>query len=124
MSKPIPRDLRTDVKVSTHWSSSIKRLKGVQFNQERIVFVITVVLFAAFCLTLDQFATPGNLISLLQSVAILGVLGIGMALVVIGRGIDLTMVTIMAISVGWVFNEINTGLSVGPPSGLASALLP
>ena len=36
-----------------------------------------------------------------------------MALVVIGRGIDLTMVTIMAISVGWVFNEINNGFSVG-----------
>jgi ribose transport system permease protein len=117
MSKPIPRDLRTEVKVSTH-SSLIKRWKGVQFNQERIVFAITVVLFAAFCLTLDQFATPGNLISLLQSVAILGVLGIGMALVVIGRGIDLTMVTIMAISVGWVFNEINTGLSVGAAFGL------
>ena len=90
----------------------------MQFNQERIVFAITIVLFATFCLTLDQFATPGNLISLLQSVAILGVLGIGMALVVIGRGIDLTMVTIMAISVGWVFNEINTGLSVGAAFGL------
>ena len=65
------------------------------FNQEKIVFAITIVLFASFCLTLDQFATPGNLISLLQSVAILGVLGVGMALVVIGRGIDLTMVTMM-----------------------------
>ena len=99
-------------------SSLLNRLKGVQFNQEKIVFAITIVLFATFCLTLDQFATPGNLISLLQSVAILGVLGIGMALVVIGRGIDLTMVTVMAISVGWVFNEINTGLSVGAAFGL------
>ena len=56
-------------------SSLLNRLKGVQFNQEKIVFAITIVLFATFCLTLDQFATPGNLISLFQSVAILGVLG-------------------------------------------------
>ena len=89
------------------WSSRFVKLR---FNQERIVFVMTVVLFVSFCLTLDQFATPGNLISLLQSVAILGVLGIGMAFVVIGRGIDLTMVTVMAISVGWMFNEINRAL--------------
>jgi ribose transport system permease protein len=117
MSKPIPRDLRTSVKIGIK-SPLLGPLKGVQFNQEKIVFAITIVLFTTFCLTLDQFATTGNLISLLQNVAILGVLGIGMALVVIGRGIDLTMVTVMAISVGWVFNEINTGLSVGAAFGL------
>jgi ribose transport system permease protein len=48
----------------------------------------------------------------LQSVTILGVLGVGMALVVIGRGIDLTMVTVMVVSVGWVFSQINQGTSI------------
>jgi ribose transport system permease protein len=118
VNKPVPQELRTDAKVIARPPHPLLRLKALQFNQEKIVLVITIVLFASFCLTLDQFATPGNLISLLQSVAILGVLGVGMSLVVIGRGIDLTMVTIMAISVGWVFNEINNGL----PAGAAFAL--
>jgi ribose transport system permease protein len=89
------------------------RLRTLQFTQEQIVFAISTTLFVIFCLTLNGFARPSNLISLLQSVAILGVLGIGMALVVIGRGIDLTMVTLMAISVGWVFDQINGGVSAG-----------
>jgi ribose transport system permease protein len=76
----------------------------------------------SFCLTLNQFATAGNLISLLQSVAILGVLGVGMAFVIIGRGIDLAMVTVMAISVAWMFNEINRGLSIAAAFGLGIGL--
>jgi ribose transport system permease protein len=118
MSNPIPHDAKAEDKLVLAPMSPLLRFKGWQFNQEKIVLAITVVLFAIFCLTLDQFATPGNLLSLLQSVAILAVLGIGMALVVIGRGIDLTMVTIMAISVGFVFNEINNGM----PAGAAFAL--
>jgi ribose transport system permease protein len=89
-----------------------RRLKLLQLNQERIVLTLTAALFAAFCLTLNQFATAGNLISLLESVAVLGVLGVGMALVVIGRGIDLTMVTVMVISVAWLFSEINKGMPI------------
>ena len=102
----------TDGKLALPPRRALLRFKGVQFNQEKIVLAIAVALFIIFCLTLDQFATAGNLISLLQSVAILGVLGVGMALVVIGRGIDLTMVTIMAISVAWVFEEINGGMAI------------
>jgi ribose transport system permease protein len=120
MNKPVPQDMGADGKVAPRPPHPLLHFKGLQFNQEKIVLAITVVLFSIFCLTLDKFASPGNLISLLQSVAILGVLGVGMALVVIGRGIDLTMVTIMAISVGWVFNEINNGIPV--PAAFALGL--
>jgi ribose transport system permease protein len=98
------------------------RVIGPPFNQERIVLALTLALFLSFCLVANQFATPGNLISLLQSVAILGVLAVGMAFVIIGRGIDLTMVTVMAISVAWMFNEINKGLSVAIAFGLGIGL--
>jgi ribose transport system permease protein len=90
------------------WSQPLLR----SFNQERIVFALTLALFVVFCLTLNQFATVGNLISLLQSGAILAVLGVGMAIVVIGRGIDLTMVTVMVFSVAWLFSEINNGMPI------------
>ena len=112
----------TEVTPARAPSSILSRLKRIQFTQEKIVLAITVVIFLIFCLTLNQFASAGNIISLLQSVAILGVLGIGMALVVIGRGIDLTMVTVMAISVGWVFSEINGGMSIAVAFALGFGL--
>jgi ribose transport system permease protein len=73
--------------------------KGI--GQEQIVFLITVLLFAAFALSLNGFMATGNMLSLLRSVSVLGVLGLGMLIVVLGRGIDLSMVAIMAISVAW-----------------------
>ena len=55
------------------------------------------------------FFTAGNIVSLVQNVSILGVLGVGMALTIIGRGIDLSMVANMAISVAWVLFLANGG---------------
>ena len=71
-------------------------------NQERIVLFMTVLLFAAFALLLPKFLSAPNMLALLRSVAVLGILGVGMLLVVLGRGIDLSMVAIMAISVAWI----------------------
>lgn len=107
-------------KYVAHWLRS--QLVGRSFNQEQIVLALTLGLFVAFCFTLNQFATIGNLVSLLQGVAILAVLGVGMAIVVIGRGIDLTMVTVMVISVAWMFNEINKGMSIPAGFGLGIGL--
>jgi ribose transport system permease protein len=96
-----------------------------RLSQERIVLIIALAMFLVLSATLPQFATAGNLVSLVQSVAILGVLSVGMSIVIIGRGIDLTMVTTMAISVGWVFSEINKGSStdVAFAMGFGFALL-
>ncbi len=76
--------------------------RTIQFNQEKIVFAIAMALFVVFSVTLKGFFTAGNILTLVQSVSILGVLGIGMALTIIGRGVDLSMVSNMAISVAWV----------------------
>jgi ribose transport system permease protein len=91
---------------------------AVQFTQERIVFAIAALLFAAFAVSLKGFFTAGNIVSLVQNVSILGVLGIAMALTIIGRGIDLSLVANMVISVAWVLNLANTGT----PLGMAIAL--
>ncbi|CCV15315.1 exported hypothetical protein [Mesorhizobium sp. STM 4661] len=58
-------------------------------SQEGVVFALAVAMFAVFAVTLNNFLTAGNLIALVRSVSILGILGLGMGLVVIGRGIDL-----------------------------------
>lgn len=93
-------------------------LRHARFNQERIVFAITIALFLLFSVTLDRFLTAANLLSLLQNVSVLGILGVGMAIVVIGRGIDLSIVATMAISVAWSLYMMNHGM----PVALAFAL--
>jgi ribose transport system permease protein len=81
-------------------------------NQEQIVLLITVVLLVVFGLTLDGFATVSNLLNLLRSISILGVLGLGMGLIVISRGIDLSEVAIMAGSWSIALIEIQNGMPV------------
>ena len=65
-------------------------------SQEQIIFLITVGLLVLFGATLDGFANIKNLLGLVQSISILGILGLGMGLIVIARGIDLSQVAIMA----------------------------
>ena len=78
-------------------------------SQEKIVFAITMMMFVVFSFMLDNFLAANNLLALLRSVAVLGVLGLGMLIVVLGRGIDLSMVANMAISVAWTIQLVSTG---------------
>lgn len=90
----------------------------LSLSQEQIVLLLSILLFAAFSALLPGFLNAQNLLSLLRSVAVLGVLGIAMLVVVIGRGIDLSIVANMAISVAWTFQLANSGV----PLPLAIAL--
>ncbi|MGB6118482.1 MAG: ABC transporter permease [Mesorhizobium sp.] len=81
-----------------------------QLNQERIVLLIAVVLFALFSIALQGFIAPSNLLSLVQNVSILGILAVGMALAIIGRGIDLSILSTMPVSVAWMLNLANGGM--------------
>lgn len=83
-------------------------LKGL--SQERIVLAIAVALFVLFSVTLNGFLDPGNLLSLVQNVSILGILGVGMAIAIIGRGIDLSILSTMPISVAWMLSLVNGGM--------------
>ncbi len=95
-----------------------------QLGQEKIVLIIAAAMFVLFAVFLDSFFTVGNLVSLVQNVSILGVLGIGMAMTIIGRGIDLSMIANMAISVAWVLFLANGGtpLPLAVLCGLAFCL--
>lgn len=83
------------------------------FTQERIVLSLAVALFALFAAFLPGFATQDNILSLVRSVSVLGILGLAMALVVIGRGIDLSLVATMAISVAWTLALAGSGMPMG-----------
>jgi ribose transport system permease protein len=89
------------------------RLSTLRPTQEGVVFGVTVVLFVAFSLFLPGFLTAGNLLNLLNNVSTLGMLAIGMGLIIVGRGIDLTMVAVMVIGVSFSIWLSTTGVPFG-----------
>src|SRR4051794_26996988 len=78
-------------------------------TQESIVLAIAVILFVAAAVGLPGFLQADNLVSIVRSVSVLGILALGMAIVIIGRGIDLSAVAIMAMSVAWYLQLLNDG---------------
>src|ERR1700739_1144179 len=78
-------------------------------SQEQIILLITIALLVVFGVSLDGFATLDNLLNLLRSISILGILGLGMGLIVISRGIDLSEVAIMAGSLGVARDRVEEG---------------
>src|ERR1700745_2136474 len=82
-------------------------------SQEQIVLLITIALIIAFSLTLSGFVTVTNLLNLLRSISILGILGLGMGLIVISRGIDLSEVAIMAGPWAIALIKIQQGMPIG-----------
>ncbi len=96
-------------------------MKRFRFNQQEIVFVVFAVLFVAFSVFLRGFFTPENMLTLLQNVAVLGILGLGMAIVVIGRGIDISLIAALAVPPGLVLQMVQNGHSLSV--SLIAALL-
>src|SRR5579871_2712146 len=94
--------------------------RGVNMAQERIVFTFSLILLIAFAIFLPGFSAAANLLALVRSVSVLGILGVAMALVVVGRGIDLSLVSVMAISLAWSLDLIAKGASLA--TGLAIGL--
>src|SRR5579871_6579030 len=93
-----------------------------QLNQERIVLAIFLCVFAAFAIFLPGFLTVGNVLTLIRSVAVLAMLSIGMALVVLGRGIDLSIVANLVISMGFALYLANSGYSLFSALSIGFAL--
>ena len=83
-----------------------------ELKQERIVLAIAVGLFVIFSATLPRFLSSGNVLSLVQNVSILGILGVAMAIAIIGRGIDLSILSTMPISIAWMLNLINGAVPI------------
>ncbi len=80
-------------------------------NQERIVLLTAIAIFVAASVGLPGFFQTDNLVAIVRSVSVLGILALGMAVVIIGRGIDLSAVAIMAMSVAWYLQLLNSGMS-------------
>jgi ribose transport system permease protein len=88
--------------------------RGLHFktSQEQIVLFITIVLLILFAVALPGFSSIANLLNLVRSISILGILGLGMGLIVISRGIDLSEVAIMAGSWAVGLIEMQHGMPI------------
>lgn len=91
-------------------NSRVKKI--VKFDQQTIVFFLFIFLFAAFSVLLPGFLTVGNLVATLRSIAVLGILGFGMAIVVIGRGIDLSIVALMVVPTALIMTLADSGMAL------------
>ncbi|WP_031206043.1 ABC transporter permease [Mesorhizobium sp. L2C067A000] len=100
-------------------------LRAAFKGQEIIVLSCTIVIVVLLSVFLNGFLTIENISNLLMRVAILGILGVGLAVVVIGRGLDLSIVANMVVSVGLVVQLLRDGHSpqVAIATGLCMALL-
>ncbi|SLN76525.1 ABC transporter permease [Oceanibacterium hippocampi] len=101
------------------------RAGGYRPNQAVIVLGLTATLFVLLGASLPGFLALGNLFTLIRGVSILGILGLGMAVVVIGRGIDLSQIATLAVSAAIAVTLVNSGMpvSVGLAIGLVIAVV-
>ena len=78
-------------------------MRPFRVTQQEIVFVVFAALFLFCSLFLKGFLTSENILALLQNVSVLGILGLAMAIVVIGGGIDISLIAALAVPPGWSF---------------------
>ncbi|MGX1108512.1 MULTISPECIES: ABC transporter permease [Bradyrhizobium] len=83
--------------------------RGAKLTQTTAVLVMCAVLIVIFSIFLKGFLTLGNLFALARNISILGILALGMAVVVIGRGLDLSQVASFAASTAIAIILMNSG---------------
>jgi ribose transport system permease protein len=96
-----------DVALPARRPSRLKRL-----TQEQIVLITTLVLAGIFAVLVPGFATVQNILTLLNSIAVLGILSLGAAIVIIGRGLDISQVASLAIGAAMAAVVMQAGGSI------------
>lgn len=91
-------------------------------SQELVVLLVTLVLAILFAVGLPGFATFGNLVAMARSVSILGILAIAMSIVVIGRGLDLSLIASMSVTSALTLQLMQEGWATPAAIALSLAL--
>lgn len=75
------------------------------------IFLVAVVLLVVFATTRPIFATPANLVNVLRQMSVVGALGIGMTLVILIGGIDLSVGSVLFLAGGTTGLLLQAGVS-------------
>jgi ribose transport system permease protein len=108
--------------LSSEAASGTSRRSGYKPSQAEIVLGVSLALFLGMSFVLPGFVTLGNLFTLARNISILGILALGMAVVVIGRGIDLSQIATLGCAAAIAMTMINAGWPVAVALGLGLLL--
>ncbi len=101
---------------------SVRDWRQYRPDQATIVVGVTLVLFVSLSVGQPGFFTLGNFFTLARGISILGIMALGMAVVVIGRGIDLSQIATLAVSAAIAVTLINAGMPTLVALGLGLLL--
>src|SRR5918997_2243817 len=100
--------------------------RGGRFNWQRVaeyVIVVAIVAEAAvFAAIAPQFLSVPNLVNVALSIAITGILAVGMTMVILTGGIDLSVGSVVALAGVVAATLASRGDSAGVAAGVAAAL--
>lgn len=99
---------------------TILRQKVLSGDQAYIVAALLALIVLVSSITMDSFGSSANLLNAARSSSTLGILAIGMTVVVISRGLDLSVVMIMGVTSAFVVQHVVDGHA--ELTGLAWAL--
>lgn len=100
-------------------NSGLRRIVA-KINPQRngipIIFILLVVVFA---LLRPEFVSPANLVSIVRGASVIGIIAVGMTLVMVGGGFDLSVARVAALS-GVIVGSLNQS---GPLLAIGGTLL-
>ena len=105
------------------------KMPGVKILQKLLPFLSLVVLFVALAIASPHFLTPTNLSSVVRQTAVINIMALGMTIIIISAGIDLSVGAILGMGglLGAMAMQdglpIWAGVGVGIVTGLACGLL-
>ncbi|MEZ4667443.1 MAG: ABC transporter permease [Anaerolineae bacterium] len=109
------------------------RVGFAQFLSNNSTLLVVILLLAAFGLSSDKFLLPNNIFNIFRQLSVVAVLAIGMTLVVLIGGIDLSVGSVLFLAAGVTsvllrdghatFTAIMIGLALATLSGFINGLL-
>jgi ribose transport system permease protein len=95
-------------------------------QQKLLAFASLIILVIGFSIASPRFFQPDNILSILQATSVNGVLAVGVTMIIITGGIDLsigTMMTFCAVMTGVVLTWLGMPLAVGVLTAIATGAI-
>jgi ribose transport system permease protein len=99
-----------------------RRFDVARFAERWGVVVALVLLFTVSAIANDAFLRPENLVNILRQVSVIGVIAVGMTIVIIAGGIDLSVGSMVALIGVLAIEAMNAAMKSGTGEGAAVAL--
>ncbi len=93
--------------------------RSFDFNQQKLIFILLILMFIGFCLLRPEFATAKSIDNILRTLSMYGIASMGMTLIILTGGTDLSAGSNMALAgvvgAGFLGNAIGAANPVKLP---------